>query len=502
MTYPFLPLPNAHAIAMGLNDIPDSWSLVAVWGKAPKQLEWQTASKQEITALAQLIIEGEERVSTNTGNLYRWWASGFGLRLGDYSDGLIAIDIDGLSVQPILSAISGGDIPKTVSWTSRKEGRSQMLFQIPAEFRESLANFQRKMITQWGDLECKFKMEKDKKKYIEGLELRYNRTQSVLPPSYHPTTGGYKWINSVEDTEIAIAPQWLIDLLLKVHDESSGGGSHPKWEEYKRVVAKGLSPSQDVSEFLLYNVYPRLSPEQIFNWSGHNFKSFGKTLKGNPPWRTSASGTSFHVWQADNQWCWQDKQLGCGGGAIAYRHMLNGGDGKPRGKEFIAIAKQLTLEAGLDFPQYSRDFRAIAISGVEEDLQSAIEKAHILRKALSSDKDEIKSTLLRRTIQEWDKNLKPKVWRQLDHVEKIEIQRLLRLEGYDVVTANADILKSVVDGEEQPEEKSDMIRTLVEHWEPEFKRAVWGDIATEDRLEIKRLLALPIPEQMPAIAGF
>ena len=45
----------------------------------------------------------------------------------------------------------------------------------------------------------------------DNIEIRWNLHQSVLPPSYHPETGSYKWINSPSSTALAEAPEWLMD---------------------------------------------------------------------------------------------------------------------------------------------------------------------------------------------------------------------------------------------------------------------------------------------------
>jgi hypothetical protein len=95
--------------------------------------------------------------------------------------------------------------PKTVEWTSGKPGRKQILFQIPEQYRHLFQDFTRLLINSFGIYECAEK---------EQLEFRYNGCQSVLPPSIHPETGQYHWINSPTDTEVAIAPDWLINFLI------------------------------------------------------------------------------------------------------------------------------------------------------------------------------------------------------------------------------------------------------------------------------------------------
>jgi Bifunctional DNA primase/polymerase, N-terminal len=433
MTYPFERLNNAFEIIEALNDIPDDWSLTPVWDKAPKRDNWQTESKLDKGAIANLIFNGESKISKN-GNSYQYFASGYGLRTGEYSHGILAVDIDGETALPILYAI-GYKNEITVSWTSGKSGRFQLLFQIPDSHRQNLKDFRRKVLTQWKGLECAKTTEigrngKTITKYIDGLEFRYNEAQSVIPPSRHPTTGAYRWLHDPLTTEIAIAPQWLLDFLDKIAVEPLAIANAVDWTQYKKTVAKGLSASTNLNDFLLFDVYPRLSPNQIFNWTGHNFKQVGKTLKGYPPWRQSASGTSFHAWQdKDGQWAWQDKQTGEGGGAIAYRHKLSGGNGKPRGKDFVAIVRELAGDAGLQLPDYVPDTIKIAETKIAHNEEEII-----------------------------------------------------------IADANADILRWVVAGDETAQEKRDMITSLTEVWEPHFKTEVWGHLEPEARTQIKILL--------------
>jgi Bifunctional DNA primase/polymerase, N-terminal len=426
MTYPFERLNNAFEIIEALNDIPDDWALTPVWEKSPKRPNWQTEQKLDKGAIADLIFNGESKISKN-GKPYQYFASGYGLRTGEYSNGLLAIDIDGLSAFPLLEAL-GYKEELTVSWTSGKPGRFQILFQLPDSHRELLQTFKRRVLTTWGSTECL----KSGDKYVECLEFRYNEVQSVLPPSLHPTTGFYKWINDPLFTEVAIAPQWLLkilEIIVKTENVLTSQNT-VDWQQYKRTVAKGLSGSTDLKDFLLFDVYPRLTPDRIFNWTGHNFKQVGKTLKGCPPWRQSASGTSFHVWQdKDGQWAWQDKQTGEGGGAIAYRHKLSGGNGKPRGKDFVAIVRELAGDAGLQLPAYVPDTIKIAETKIAYNEEEII-----------------------------------------------------------IAAANADILRWVVAGDETAQEKRDMITSLTEAWEHHFKTEVWGHLEPEARTQIKILL--------------
>ncbi len=93
----------------------------------------------------------------------------------------------------------------------------------------------------------------------------------------------------------------------------------------------------------------RLRPEDIYTDAAHKFKASGDRLRGGCPWHKSSSGTSFVVSQSSMQWYCAG--CSCGGGPVQYLHRLRGGDGKPRGTEFIELGKELCAFAGVDFPE-------------------------------------------------------------------------------------------------------------------------------------------------------
>jgi hypothetical protein len=382
---------NVQAIVKELDIIPEQWSLTPLEDKTPKRKGWQSEEKLSHKQVADFILFGDRKISQKTGNEYISFCSGFGLRTGDYSDGLIAIDIDGSSAQPLLMAISGGDIPKTTSWTSGKPGRYQLLFQVPPEIRENLKEFNKKALTEWEEIKA------DKG---EQLEVRYNRMQSALPPSRHPTTGQYKWLNSPKDCEVALAPDWLCNLLIQFANKDNDKRRVRKANTHtlNRDVnsSKNFGVITDLFSFLNYEVLPRLTPEQIYSWPGHNFQEYGSTLKGNPPWRESASGTSFHVWWDGEQWAWQDKLLGEGGGAVQYRWKLRGGYGTPKGKDYVCIVEELARDAGLSLPNFNKD------KSEENKDKEEIEPERLNKLSIAADEIKIKHDPIQK---EWGTDL-------------------------------------------------------------------------------------------------
>lgn len=330
---PFQPILNAESLVQALNSFPSHWSLTPLWEKRPYREGWQSEAFIPHQDLAQIILHGEERLSKRTGKPYQAFCSGYGLRLGDASGGLLAVDVDGNSAENLLRALGETSLPQTVTWTSGKPGRRQLLYQIPDHYRERLASFRRKTITEWEGLTTDAG---------ELLEFRYNQHQSVLPPSFHLETGQYRWLTSPEETEIANAPSWLCDFLV-THTQPK---ANPQQTTFSRIreISSGVTGNSPLS-CLLQEATNHLSIEQIYHWSGHHFQAFGETWRGYCPRHHSQSGTAFSLNPNTGEWyC-----FGCevGGGPVQYRHFLQGGNGTPRGKVFRSLVEELAKQAGL-----------------------------------------------------------------------------------------------------------------------------------------------------------
>jgi|GEM_PF-1995659 len=164
----------------------------------------------------------------------------------------------------------------------------------------------------------------------------------------------------------------------KTGDESvivSNGGARYSFEELRAIVTvpkpspkptrKKPSPvhlsicaDDDLAKILERDILPRLSAEQIFNWSGHRFsaESDGK-LKGSCPWHDSQSGTSFWVTPSQDGVTYTGACPTCTGNekinAVAYRFALRRGgpSGQPTGRDFVDIARELADDAGVTIPE-------------------------------------------------------------------------------------------------------------------------------------------------------
>jgi Bifunctional DNA primase/polymerase, N-terminal len=179
---------KTNELIAALHELPHDWQLTPLGKKdrtgkpdpkAPYLKKWST------TDIDRQDIERDIRSGK---------AIGFGLKLGGE---LVAIDFDGRSAIDYWVE-RFGDIPQTVTWTSGKDGRFQALFTLPPAYRNEVKHKQISTGT------------------AEQLEFRYTSHQSVLPPSSHPETDGYLWLNSPSDTSIAQLPQAAIDYWLEM----------------------------------------------------------------------------------------------------------------------------------------------------------------------------------------------------------------------------------------------------------------------------------------------
>jgi len=197
---------NCQELIQTLNLLPSNWSLTPLREKRAFREGWQNEPILSRDYLSKLIASGETKIS-QSGHIWQAYVSGYGLRTGVASGGLLAIDFDGVSSQKIFTALLGAEIEiNTVGWTSGKTGRFQLLFQIPQEFQHILVNFNRLVLRNFADVSCKSG---------DLLEFRYNKCQSALPPSLHPETGNYRWLNAPWNRPVAILPEAIREFLEK-----------------------------------------------------------------------------------------------------------------------------------------------------------------------------------------------------------------------------------------------------------------------------------------------
>lgn len=180
-----------HPLIQQLASLPGDWGYVAVGqGKRPYQSEWQKnpLTKYQLTA------------EINTGH-----AVAIGVLAGPQSGGLLFVDHDGISAGEILDKLGVPlrDLPKSWAVTSGRTGRLQIIYQVPAQYWDTIKT--RKFKTGKHDEEGK----------QEQLELRWTGCQSVVA-GVHPTTGAYRWLKgrSPDEMPLAEAPIALIEQML------------------------------------------------------------------------------------------------------------------------------------------------------------------------------------------------------------------------------------------------------------------------------------------------
>ena len=206
------PDPTLRAIDLLRNDcFPDWWSFVPVAGKATYVEEWSTKPLTK----EQCIAAYQARSSYN----------GVGVLTGKHSQGLIALDIDGPQADERFRAIAGDEYEAlgqetSMSWTSGKPGRRQIIFRVPHSLIGELEHVSTLILRNDGewhlgnsdvDRSPKQGALKEGEEYQE-VVLRFNRCQSVLPGSVHPDGGRYQWLN-YNGKAVNKIPNWVFDAL-------------------------------------------------------------------------------------------------------------------------------------------------------------------------------------------------------------------------------------------------------------------------------------------------
>lgn len=172
--------------------LPDNWVYTPVDGnKRPQTKDWLNkpfTKSQVIKALT---------------NNSRW--KGVGCLCGKPSGGLLFLDRDGASCDELIVKLSGlpliEALPYTAIVSSGRPGRQQHIYQVSEEYWNSIKTTR-----------CKTGIKSDDGK-PEQLEFRWDGCQSVVCGE-HPLTGSYRWVTSLETTQIADAPMWMIEQMI------------------------------------------------------------------------------------------------------------------------------------------------------------------------------------------------------------------------------------------------------------------------------------------------
>lgn len=169
-------------------EVPAGWALTPTSGKRPYRPNWQVEPPLEVE-----VIQSELRSGA---------ATGYGVRLGPVSGGLLAVDVDGRSAHELLT--TWGELPATAIITSGwSEHRYCLFFEVSPDRWDGLATRKYPTGATAPDWAGKHK--------AEAIELRWDGAQQVIAGT-HPSGSAYRWLRHPSEG-VATAPDWLVDKL-------------------------------------------------------------------------------------------------------------------------------------------------------------------------------------------------------------------------------------------------------------------------------------------------
>jgi len=334
---------------------PSNWKFEAVSGKAVFRTKW---TDNPLTTVEAAIQE------YNRKDAYR----GLGVRTGAVSSGLIAIDIDGAEAdarfkQKIGEAYEAYGAESTMSWTSGRPYKRQVLYQVPMYLVKQLDHIH--VVALDGDGEwCAqgVKHIKADGEKVEECALRFNRCHSVLPGSPHPDGGDYKFLNYNKGT-VEPAPEWLMELLRSL-SQPVGFLSEAELKELSDFATqcevafplnqlRGIAFKDEVMDLLrprFTDLVFRHETFQRYGWKERH--SDPPQMLSGCPWHGGNSGTSFQF-NASNG-CWDCKACGIGGDYLDFMHKIatdNADAERPGNVDCERYVAQITTALGFKWPE-------------------------------------------------------------------------------------------------------------------------------------------------------
>lgn len=268
-----------------------------------------------------------------------------------------------------------------------------------------------------------------------GELLTKNGGHSIMPPTQGINGKFYEWVRWCEYPPVVEQPE---DVGLYPVRKRTENNSIPK-----QPRQGSSAQNTNLIEFLERDIYSRLTAEVAFCWSGHDFRQYGDKLKGCCPWHESQSGTAFYVEEKDGKLLWRCPACELGGSVIEYRHRLAGGDGSPRGKDFVDIVGELAGDVGLEMPAIQRDRSSETVVQNKSNaigttraltIEAAVDKA---REILKTRHPEIQENILLEKIREkcglssycWEQKFIRPLKRELSGERfKLDLLRLLAID--------------------------------------------------------------------------
>lgn len=344
---------------------PSWWSFVPVAGKATFVKEWAT---KPLTR--ELCIEAYK---ANSGY------AGLGVVTGEFSGGLIALDIDGPEADERYCEAAGEGYEAyaaetSMSWTSGRPGRRQILYRVPASIVAELRHIKTLILRADGawhlghsDVERQAGKAAEVETDLEYQEvvLRFNACQSVVPGSPHPLTKKrYEFLN-YNDGQVALAPSWVLDVL-RVHRKPVQWLSDADQKALDAELGETAIPSRQIRGwFFKEEVQARLRPRlSDLVFSHPTFSKYGwreRSGGSNPqmmsgcPWHGGQSGTSFQY--SMDSGCWDCKACGVGGDVLDFVHKVRVNDlyaERPQGPDLEGYVAEIATAIGFNYPEDAR----------------------------------------------------------------------------------------------------------------------------------------------------
>lgn len=276
----FVPIHKGGKNPIGRSDSAEGWKVEGTeWG--------------ETFPLLNTWIKGysANRIKQGKEPYYNTQVGAIGVICGESSGGLLLLDHDGDSCDEILS--QWGELPETWMVSSGKQGHYQLVFWIPEVYWPAIST--KKYITGVVDSEGKH----------EQVELRWNGCQSLVWGE-HPESGNqYQWI--ISDGEIAEAPIWLIEKMLKPEHEHKADDKHQSNQQWS---------DQDWAKSYLDAINP--DPLDWYTWRNCLFAAHAAGLSENDVMRWSAQSSKHTDKGFSDVWRHIKGRAGFGIGTLGY----------------------------------------------------------------------------------------------------------------------------------------------------------------------------------------
>lgn len=341
---------------------PNNWKFVPVAGKATYIKEWATRP----------LSSSELETAYKCGAQYH----GLGVLTGEFSGGLIALDIDGEEADARYRAAAGAEYQafgqeSTMSWTSGKPGRRQILWQVPPAVVKELRHVKTLILRMDGSWSLGTGDEERVKapdsaaagavvEYQE-VVLRFNHCQSVVPGSPHPDTHKrYRFLN-YNGGSVQPVPDWVMTLL-RDHRKPVQWLSDEDQKAVTEALSETLVPARQIRGwFFKEEVQRRLMPrldELVFNDPVFSRYGWKERAGDNPqrmsgcPWHGGSSGTAFQYSTLTG--CWDCKACGIGGDVLDFLHKSaknNPHAGRPMGPDLERYVAEIAQKLGYSYPE-------------------------------------------------------------------------------------------------------------------------------------------------------